>query len=152
MTAALIAAIATLGGLVAGLVIVVRWGMRAKDETMAASDRLHAQTRMADETIMALVADRDQWKAKHDVAHQQLSAAKVRLAAVESQRNTAIRDERTHVAETLRNADAPTAARLGNRILSRPLPSLPKADPAAPGDGDRGAAALPAAGPAKPAP
>jgi len=143
------AALAALAGMVAVLVVVMRWGMKAKDDAGHAADRLYAQTKMADETIMALVKDRDDWKQRADVATQQLAAAKVRLTTAETKRNEALQDERKNVADEIRNASPADAARLGNRILSRPLPRLPKADPASPGDGDREAAAVPAAGPAK---
>ena len=131
--------------------LVMRWGMRAKDEAGHAADRLYAQTKMADETIMALVADRDSWKQKADVAAVQLAAAKVRLVTAETQRNDAYRDERAHVASEIRNAPAADAARIGNRVLSRPLPHVPKASPTGPGDGGGDSAGVRPSGTTKPA-
>ncbi len=131
---------------IAALVFVTRWGMRAKDETMAAADRLHSTTKMADETIMALVKDRDDWKAKHDVVASQLAAAKVRLVTTETQRNKAREDEREHIVEVVRTTDATAAIGILGGVLSNPLPRMPQADSASPGDGHSRAAGVLAAG------
>ena len=117
------------------LVLVMRWGMRAKDEAGHAADRLYGQTKMADETIMALVADRDSWKQKADVAAVQLAAAKVRLVTAETQRNAALQAKREHVVEVVRTSDASTGIALLGGVLSRPLPRMPQAPAARTSDG-----------------
>ncbi len=132
--------------MIAALVFVTRWGMKAKDETMHAVDRLHSTTKMADETIMALVKDRDDWKAKHDVVASQLAAAKVRLATAETQRNKAREDEREHIVEVVRTTDATAGLAILGGVLSNPLPRMPQADSASPGDGHSRAAGVLAAG------
>ena len=122
-----------------------RAAFKANALTLAANDRLHAETRLADEAIAALVRDRDSWKQKADVAVSQLAAAKVRLVTAETQRNAARTEERLHVVETVRAGDAATAIDALGGLLSAPLPGVPKADPASAGHGDSGTAGVPAA-------
>jgi len=141
------AALAALAGVVAALVVVMRWGMKAKDETMRATDRLHAQTKMADETIMALVKDRDEWKQRADICASQLAVAKVRLATAEQQRNEAGRIAVDQLVTTIKGSDAQAAIDAIGGLLRMPLGPVPQASPAASGDGDRGAAGVQPPGP-----
>jgi len=144
------AALAALAGSIVALVLVMRWGMKAKDETMRASDRLHAQTKMADETIMALVNDRDEYKHRAVVAEAQHAAAKVRLATVERQRNEVSRAAVDQLVTTIKGSDAQAAIDAIGGLLRMPLGPVPKASPAGTGDGDSGAAGVQSPGPARP--
>jgi len=132
----------TTAGIVAAFVLVARWGFRAKDEAGRAADLYREQERRADSAML----ERDEWAARHAVIASQLAASKTRLASAEASRNSATQAERVHVVETIRNATAVDAARLGNAVLSRPLPRMPQAGQAAASDGDRGAAGVSAAG------
>lgn len=120
-----------------------RVAFKAKDATMAATDRIHAEGKLADEAIAALVKDRDDWKQKADVATQQLAAAKVRLVTAETQRNQSAQAATTALVEKVKASDAQGAADVLNSVLGmRLMPEMPKAGPASPGDGGSGTAGV----------
>lgn len=147
------ATLAALAGMVAALILVMRWGVKAKDEAGLAGDRLRQQTKLADETIMALVNDRDRIQQKHDVLAQQLAVAKVRLVTAEAQRNISAQAATTALVEKVRSSNASTAADVLNALVgSVPgMSAMPQASDAGTSDGDRGTAGVRPAGPAKPA-
>ncbi len=113
--------------MIAALVFVMRWGMKAKDEAAHAADRMHSQGKLSDEAIAALVVDRDQWKQKHDVAASQLAAAKVRLATAETQRNNSAQAATIALVEKVKAGTAATAAEAVNDLLMSPLSGADRA-------------------------
>lgn len=136
MTAAVIALALVAAGLGAALVLVTRWGMRAKDDAGDLAYRLSEQIRVSGDALRIALDQRNDLRAKYDVSQQALAATKTRLAIAETQRNRAYLEERERVVQTIRNADPAGASDLVNRILQTGV-VLPKAGTPSPGDGDR---------------
>ncbi len=125
VTAALVTLAVLVAGIATALVVVVRWGMNAKDESSRAMDRLHNERVLNDEHVHTLTTERNELQAKCAVLTSQLAASKVRLVTAEIQRNTAMREGVAHAVQTIRSSNAVDAAAAVNAILSSVLPGMP---------------------------
>jgi nitrogen fixation-related uncharacterized protein len=110
----------------AALVLVLRWGMKAKDaEVMAGKICLDTQ-RICDE----MQRQRDDWKVRHDTKEAELARERVLRITAEKQRNEAMSKERERAVESIKSGGIDNAVRVATAVVSAPLPKVPR--PAAP--------------------
>lgn len=140
VTALAIILATALAGSVVGLVLLTRWALNAKNETLVAHKLYQDQRQIADE----VTAERNDWHAKASTAQYELAKAKIRIGLVEGQRNAATQGAIDATVRTIRESGASTGAGLVNGLLSEAWP-MPEARGASAEDGDRGTAGVPSA-------
>lgn len=101
MTAALVAALIAIGGAVVGLVLVVRWGMSAKDGEVSA---IRSGSAASEECIRERAAH-ERTKYELEVTRKALAAANIRAQTLGEELSSAL--EQSHLGDGLVAGDVP---------------------------------------------